>query len=116
MITLILFFLAGMFNAVMDRTGDRVAFNGSIFHLKNTRFWSKEDSWQYATKVFGWKADAWHIAKSCMVTCLVCAAVFYKPILHICKDSSTNAIFDVLLLGTTWNASFNLFYNKILKK
>lgn len=104
----ILVFIAAFFNAVMDRTTEPVHFNLSIFRNLNQKFWLRSVSWQYAKKVFGWKADAWHIAKSAMIICMVCAMVFYESMLPY--------YIDILVLGALWNLSFNLFYNRLLKR
>ena len=107
MITAVTILIAAFFNAVMDRTGDVVAFRNSVFRHKNIRFWSKEISWAFAKKIFGWKFDAWHIAKSAMITLLIAGAVLYRPVF--------NPIPDFFIYGVLWNATFNLCYNKLLK-
>lgn len=101
----ILWFMAAILNAVMDRTGDSVAFNRSIFNHLDPKFWNKEISWQYAKKVFGWKADCWHIAKSGMIICLA-ASLLLDGIKW----------WEFPILGTLWNVTFNTFYNHILKR
>jgi hypothetical protein len=108
MITFILIFLAAQFNAIMDRTGDLVAFNASIFSDKDPAFWCREISWKYAKKIFGWKADAWHIAKSTMIILLVAGIVIYQPVF--------NPISDFFIMGAIWNASFNLGYKTFYKR
>lgn len=100
--------LSAICNAAMDRTGDVVAFNKSIFQHRNQKFWCKEISWLYARKIFGWKLDAWHIFKSSMIICWALAAIFFK--------STGYFIVDLLLIGTIWNLFFNLFYNKLFKQ
>lgn len=107
-ITYLLISMAAICNAAMDRTGDIAAFNKSIFQHRNTKFWCKEISWLYAKKFFGWKSDAWHIAKSLMIILLAFAMVFYK--------STGYWYIDILLIGAAWNIPFNLFYNKIFKQ
>lgn len=94
--------IAALFNAVMDRTENLVAFNRSIFNHLDQRFWCKEISWQYATKVFNWKADAWHIAKSAMI-CLLLGLVFIRV-----------DWWHYFTLGLTWNIVFNISYKKLL--
>jgi hypothetical protein len=103
-ITLIM--LASVMNAIMDRVENIVAFNRSIFSHADKRFWCKEISWQYATKIFGWKADAWHIAKSSMIIFFGFAMLGFKSIGYWWMD--------ILLFGAIWNFTFNLFYKKIL--
>jgi hypothetical protein len=106
---LILFALSALFNGLMDRVGDTVAFNQSKFRNGNDRFWNKEVSWKYAKKVFGWKADAWHISKTLMVCSLVGAVLSYeRPVF--------SPLLDFFLFGVVWNVSFNLSYHIIFKK
>lgn len=97
--------MAAVFNAVMDRTEEPVNFNESVFRGKNQKFWLKSVSWQYARKVFGWKADAWHIAKSAMIVLLCGAIAVHRPWLPY--------FLDVIVLGVIWNSVFNLFYNHL---
>jgi len=102
--------LAAIFNAVMDSVGDGVAFRRSVFKKRNPNWWSKELSWQHVrflppTK---YRPDAWHLAKSAMILCLVSAMVFYRPLV--------NWWADILILGTIWNGSFTLFYHRIFRK
>jgi len=103
----ILWFMAAVLNAVMDRTGDSVAFNKSIFNHLNPKFWSKEVSWQFANKLpfTKFKLDAWHIAKSLMVICLA-ASLLLDGIKW----------WEFPILGIVWNVTFNTFYNHILKR
>lgn len=107
-ISLILVAIAAMFNAVMDRVENDVSFNKSVFRWKDKRFWCKDVSWQYAKKIFGWKADAWHIAKTLMIISIAFAMIFFHSI--------GRWWMDVLLIGAVWNLSFNIFYNKLLKQ
>lgn len=79
-------------------------------HIGETIFpfkWNKEDTSAVAKRIFGWKADAWHIAKSLMIISLAFGAVFYKPIF--------GRVFDVVLFGAAWIFPFTLFYEKIFK-
>jgi hypothetical protein len=99
-------FIAAVLNALMDRV-ENENFSSSVFKGFNPKWWYKRESWKYAKKVFGWKYDAWHVAKSMMVISLAFAVVFYKPIL---------GVWDVLLIGSVWNVTFNLFYHRIFKK
>ena len=106
MITLLFIAIAAACNAVMDRTENAPAFNKSVFNHFDVKFWLKEVSWQYATKIFTWKYDAWHVSKSFMLSFILLAACLYSPIL--------GGVFDFLLFGIVWNLTFNVFYNKIL--
>ncbi len=98
--------LAAIFNAVMDSI-ENEHINTTVFKDQPKNFWSKRDSWNKAKKFFGWKFDAWHIAKSTMVVCLIAAIVVYKPILSMGLD--------FLILGYWWNHVFNGFYNHAFK-
>jgi hypothetical protein len=102
----ILVLIAASFNALMDNLENQVAFNASIFKNWDKKFWCKEISWQYAKKIFGYKIDGWHLAKSMMICCLIGAIIIFKPWhqwwVHF------------ISLGIIWNGSFDLFY-KVFK-
>lgn len=100
--------LAAICNAVMDRVEYSTAFNQSIFKWKDKEFWEKDISWQYAKKIFGWKADAWHIAKSLMIIFLITAVI-------VGSVGKSHHWWEWFIMGVVWNLVFNLFYNKILK-
>jgi hypothetical protein len=106
LVTYILISLAASMSAIMDRTENLVAFNRSVFNHLSPKFWCKEISWQYSKKIFRYKLDAWHLAKSTMIVSGVCAAVF--------GESSGNWMLDIVIAGVIWNVVFNLFYHKIL--
>lgn len=108
MIAAILIFFAAVCNAIMDRLENEPAFNRSIFKWKEKRFWSKEVSWQYAKKIFGYKLDAWHLFKSAMIMLMLSACVLYKPVI--------SPFIDIIIFGAEWNIVFVLFYSKILKR
>ncbi|MGN6438390.1 MAG: hypothetical protein ACTHMM_17740 [Agriterribacter sp.] len=107
MITALFVAIAAMLCALMDRV-ENENFYESIFRDRNERFWYKRVSWKYAKKIFGWKADAWHIAKSMMIFSLAFAIVFYKPVLLWW--------IDWVVIGAIWISVFNVFYNKIFRK
>lgn len=100
----LLIFIASFFNALMDATENAPNFNESRLKNLPVRFWLKEQSWKYALKIFGYRVDAWHLSKSCMVICMVTAIVFhpYHPWWVI-----------VGIGGLVWNIGFWLFYNKL---
>jgi hypothetical protein len=99
-------FIAAVLNALMDRV-ENENFSSSVFKNLNQKFWYKRESWKYAKKVFGWKFDAWHVAKSLMIISLAFAIVLYTPIFWVV---------DVMIIGAIWNGTFNIFYNRIFKK
>lgn len=111
-------FLAAFFNAVMDATEDAPNFNESIFRNLNTRFWLKSVSWQYAKKIFGYKLDAWHIAKTCMVICIsgaIMASLCAGLTGHVHIVNWYWWIKCLAVIGFVWNSTFILFYHKIFK-
>jgi hypothetical protein len=77
----------------------------SIFSDMDKRFWYKRESWRSTKKIFGYRFDAWHVAKSMMIILMVLAAVLYEPVL--------GQLYDFLLCGVIWNFTFWLFYHKI---
>lgn len=79
----------------------------SIFKNLPKQFWYKRESWKYAPKFMGYKFDAWHLSKSAMIICLVCAIVFFER---------KNAWWlDIIIFGAIWNIGFVFFYHKIFR-
>ena len=101
----ILWFMAAILNAVMDRTENSVAFNRSIFNHLDPKFWCKDISWQYAKKTFAFKWDAWHMAKSGMIICIAASLLL-----------DGLKWWEFPIIGIVWNVTFNTFYNHILKR
>lgn len=106
MIWILFIALAAMFNSVMDSVENEHFFDTKFRNL-NASFWYKRASWNLAKKIFRWKFDAWHTAKSLMILMIVGAVLTYHP---------RNWTMDIFFAGGAWNLSFNLFYNKIWKK
>ena len=102
--TFLLIFIAAALNAVMDAIENENFFE-SIFSDMDKSFWYKRDSWRSTKKVFGYRFDAWHIAKSLMIILMVLAAIFYDPVY--------GELYDFAICGVLWNFSFWLFYHKI---
>lgn len=102
--------LAAALNAVMDIL-ENENFTSSVFRNLNPKFWYKRESWKYATKILGWKLDAWHIAKTLMVTCIA----FSIPAYELFGRIQIAWWVDVILAGFIWNIVFGIVY-KILKK
>jgi hypothetical protein len=100
-------FLAAFFNACMDAFENSPNFDESIFKRLDKKFWCKDVSWHYAHRIFGYKFDAWHIAKSAMVICLVIAVVLFRP--------HHEWWVHFVSIGLIWNATFVLFYHVIFK-
>jgi len=105
LISLVFVFIAAVLNALMDRV-ENENFSSSVFRGLNPKWWYKRESWKYAKRVFGWKYDSWHVAKSSMIISLAFAIVLYKPVF---------GVMDVLIIGAIWNGTFNIFYNRIFK-
>ena len=114
MISLLFVFLAAVCNAVMDKT--QFHYHKSIFKFLNPYFWNGEISWQnkYVNRDFlqGLKSipvqftDAFHLFKSLMIIFFAIAVIEYKQIIH--------PVIDLLMIGSVWNGTFNIFFNKIL--
>lgn len=98
--------LAAIFNAIMDRL-ENENFSSSVFKNLNPKFWYKRESWMYAKKVFGYKIDGWHLAKSAMIISLVLAILFNNVQFNLTS---------FILYGLEWNIVFVVFYSRILKK
>lgn len=107
MISLLFIAIAAILNSFMDRI-ENENWNQSIFYGWNERFWYKRISWKYAKKIFSYKLDAWHLAKSLMIICFAFAVILYQPI--------WKWWIDFLIIGVVWNAVFNVFYNRVFKK
>jgi hypothetical protein len=111
MITAIAFMIAAFLNAIMDRCESEVI-TGTIFERWRDKpvfneFIYKRESWKHAKKIFGWKFDLWHVAKSSMLLFIIIAMVAYNPVFGWWKD--------ILALGLLWVLVFNITYNRILK-
>lgn len=101
----ILLIAAAIFKAVADEVDHH--FDQSIFRRLDPKFWDRDISSDKAKRIFGYKLDAWHIALSCMIVCMISAAIFHQPKLPW--------YWEFVIAGSVWNLCFNLFYNKILR-
>lgn len=110
MISIILILLAAFFNAVMDAVENENFFE-TIFRNLPKQFWYKRESWKYVKKIFGYRPDAWHLAKSCMLVCFAGAVVWFD--IQITKW--WHGVVCIGVIGVVWNLSFNLFYHVIFK-
>lgn len=97
-----LVFMAALFNAVMDTLENAPEFNASVFKNWDKKFWLKEVSWQYDKRVFGYKIDGWHLAKSAMIFCLLGAMIIFRP--------HHQLWIHFVSAGIIWNISFDIFY------
>ena len=121
MISIILVILATICNAIMDVISFH--YSKSVFSKLNPKWWDPSISWknkyvdwdrgkQTEKTIWGIKyptalTDAWHLFKSIMILLMILAIVLYTPFI--------NLIIDFMIIGTGWNITFNLFYNKILR-
>ena len=106
MFTLLLTIAGAFFNAVMDSL-EEGRFNQSIFKDKDPQFWYKRESWKYAPRLFGYRFDAWHYAKTLMLICLLGSPLVYRPVFGV--------PWDLILNYILWIISFNIFYLRVLK-
>lgn len=106
MFTLLFISIAAILNAFMDVL-ENETFSSSIFKHWNQKFWYKRESWKYAKKIFNYKIDGWHLAKSSMIICIIGAIVNYHVI--------TIWQVDFLLFGLLWNILFEFFYSHVFK-
>jgi len=105
MVSLILLIFAAIFKAVADEVDHH--FDTSIFRRHDPNFWDRDISSDKAKRICGYKIDAWHISLSCMIVCMILAAIFHQPKLAW--------YWELLIGGFVWNTMFNIFYNKILR-
>lgn len=107
---LILVILAAIFNACMDRVETIIAFNDSVFYGLNPFWWCKAKSANVVKKIplTNYKPDFWHLCKSAMICSLLALPFFYKEFL--CEAA------DYIILGLLYNAVFEQFYSKILRR
>jgi hypothetical protein len=93
----------------------------SIFgNFSNQLFWDWRISWRnkwklgdksngekflFASTIFVFLSDAWHLFKALMLFFLILSIYFYVPII---------GIFDISLFFIVWGITFELFYNKFL--
>ena len=123
MITIILIFFAGIFNACMDVL--RTRFGNSIFAECDNQMWvnpmfSWVNKWKWdgnlkigekflgSSTIFVFVTDLWHLCKFLMLLLLMGAVVFYQPIF--------NWWGDLILIYSIFTVTFELFYSKILIK
>lgn len=87
----------------------------SIFKKWDQRFWYKRESWKHAKKIFGYRIDGWHLAKTCMIICFGAAVYteqFSQQIWHT-ASIVLNIVIDVCVMGMLWNLGFRLFYHNL---
>lgn len=124
MISLILWAIAPILNAIMDICESEAYFT-SIFPQDSANrwlyFWYKRLSWNFGgnKKLFGYKFDGWHIAKSIMIILIVASALiqiyFEGQWIHWVSSIWLNILVEFCIKGLIWNTVFTLFYHKLLR-
>ena len=116
MISLLFVLIGSFFNSCMDAWENENFFE-SVFKNWDQRFWYKRESWKYARKIFDYRIDGWHLAKTLMVVSVAFAVYteqFSDQIWHT-GILLLDIFIDVLVAGIVWNLGFNLFYHVIFK-
>jgi hypothetical protein len=127
MISIIFWILAAICNAIMDTCSHH--FNESVFFYNS--FFDTPNSWRYKyiggtpengrrkIKIWKWKfnypvqlTDSFHLFKSLMIVFICISIAFADGIYSNPKWYSYIVI--VVVFGTFWNLTFNLFYNHLL--
>lgn len=115
MISLLFWLLSAFFNACADAFENENFFE-SVFKKWDQKFWYKRESWKHAKKVFRYKIDGWHLAKSAWIICSMIAGIFYEPIsAKLFEVPILNGLIDIFISGVVWIAAFNLFYHRLFQ-
>jgi len=124
MISLLLFLIAAILNAVMDTLAHH--HSSSIFKTNNTySFWGanmwtrkyKDNNpgagprfWG-STRWFVFVTDGWHLVQWLMISCIVASIITFPEHIITGWDAAL-AVFLVFRVG--WGLVFELFYGKLL--
>jgi len=115
MVSIILLFVAGFCNGLMDRLQFHYPYNWNL----NEQFWNPHYSWvnKYNNQMVGdgrrkwWIlnipvmfTDGWHLIKAIMLLCIGFGVVLYTPMFNI--------IIDFLIIRTAFGIGFNTIYRK----
>lgn len=126
MISLILWVIAPILNAIMDLV-ENENFGQSIFFDKTemkklgkykwNQWWYKRDSWLIVKKILGYRPDAWHLCKSLMIIFIVLSsiAMYFQGPIKFFDKLWLNGLCDLIIKGTLWNLTFTLFYHKLFR-
>jgi hypothetical protein len=122
-ISVLLFFFAGVCNACMDVL--RTRYNTSVFRFWRNQNWvnpalSWPNKWKPDSKfgdlimstVLVWVTDFWHMCKMLMILCFTLGAIFYQPIF----GDFSKIWLDLLILYFIFTGTFELFFSKVLIK
>lgn len=126
--SLFLFILASICNAVMDVVSFH--YSKSVFATPQfkQRWWDASVSWKNKyingdptlprTKTPTFLTDAWHFFKSLMILLIVCGfcAGIYEA-QHLNRILKVwHYLLVVIVYGSVWNIFFGIFYNNVLVK
>lgn len=118
MLSLILWSLAPVFNAVMDLT-ENENYVKSIFSKFDPKFWYKRESWDARPEipVIRYTIDAWHIAKTICFGLMTISGVmvYYEGLLVTAYHPLFNLFIEVGIRCIIWGVVFELFYSKIFR-
>lgn len=134
MISIILIFLAGIANAIMDTT--QFHFEQSIFRKLNKQWWNGNYSWRNkyisGNSNYGRRkilnrllnypvtfTDAFHLFKSLMAVFICFSIVFYSTIsgrFITFEHSIYNILIDFVILRSFFGLGFVMFFDWILRK
>lgn len=119
MLSLILIFLAGVCNSIMDVLSFRYEIS-RFDKLENDKWFNPSISWKNKWKdgdskkgerflgsstVFVFLTDAWHFFKTLMLLLIAVSIIFYKPMI--------NSYIDIIIIYGTFTVTFELFWSKI---
>ena len=107
-LTYIFISLAAICSALMDKAENSIQFQKSVFRKFKPDFWCKTIS-AHAIKFIPftkYRPDAWHLAKSAMIIFWCLASIFYHSFIPV---------IDFIVMGVVYNATFNIFYNRLFK-
>ena len=124
MISLLLFSLAAICNAIMDTSVHHYHIS-ILSKFKNTNYWDGHISWKNKyndTELIHGRikwlngiinkplifCDAWHLFKSLMIIFLVLSVLTF--------NSNYEWWIMLIIYGVNWNITFNIFYNNLLIK
>ena len=104
---------ASLFNSLMDVS--MFNFENSILKSKNNIWndWWTDRSHKGGILQLG---DGWHFSKMLMIGFVIISIVLYVPIFIYTDYILLNRFIDFVIYAVVWNATFNLFYDKILRK
>lgn len=130
---LILIFISGSCNGVMDKLSFH--YERSIFSSKNfnKHFWNPNLSWENKYKERGNSkfknliekydngplvlfTDAWHLFKSLMLSSLVIGSILYLQHDIFMNSITLSVIVDFIIIRSIYGLGFNLFFSHFLEK